>query len=498
MDSIGHFDEDEKYQLLLFFFKIASFYSEATDRYWVYKNIFEMLKGKQRQISCWYQTSGVNLSSTGEMSFCSVDTRPLSTLPFIAPSESKRDILKNDIVNTLCPYCIHDIGGGANEYMAANETIRNTWKNFFTVDFFFKHCNSVLNDFCSTSKQIAFVIGWYGTETVGDKAILGEIINELRSNEPNLKIVVSSLYPFITKRTIKELDCDADVVPVYSQSFFEFAASSCFVCVAGGPLMELEELSLILWAFYLAKNNGNRTKIWGCGVGPLYTEGKTFAVKRILEMADEILVRDIQSQQKVAALQSRNIATVIDDPSIPYIKNMIFPHKDIKPHAAFFLRELTFEYRARLECEDFLVFKQHFEESLAANIRNLCAVTGLKPCFYAMHNFVIGGDDRDFNYRFTKSYLSDLDCYVENKLSTVKNITEAMQSSSINICMRFHSVVFAHTLSTKFIAIDYTSGGKVAAFAKDHFLEQNIVTMSDLINSQEMLTVVANGLGSFQ
>jgi polysaccharide pyruvyl transferase WcaK-like protein len=43
-----------------------------------------------------------------------------------------------------------------------------------------------------------------------------------------------------------------------------------------------------------------------------------------------------------------------------------------------------------------------------------------------------------------------------------------MKKSKLNICMRFHSVLFAHTLNTDFIAIDYTMGGKIHAFLKDN------------------------------
>jgi len=46
-------------------------------------------------------------------------------------------------------------------------------------------------------------------------------------------------------------------------------------------------------------------------------------------------------------------------------------------------------------------------------------------------------------------------------------ILQSMYHSELNICMRFHSVLFAETLGVSYIAIDYTDGGKIKAFLKD-------------------------------
>lgn len=48
------------------------------------------------------------------------------------------------------------------------------------------------------------IIGWYGTETIGDRAILAGIISLLSKSISNLSIRLGSLYPFYSERTLYE------------------------------------------------------------------------------------------------------------------------------------------------------------------------------------------------------------------------------------------------------------------------------------------------------
>ena len=88
-----------------------------------------------------------------------------------------------------------------------------------------------------------------------------------------------------------------------------------------------------------------------------------------------------------------------------------------------------------------------------------------------MHNFDVGYDDRDFSRYFIDTYFADepdIDISFNKRLSTVASVVHTMQSASFNICMRFHSVLFAHTLETDFCAIDYTKGGKITNYLTDN------------------------------
>ena len=97
------------------------------------------------------------------------------------------------------------------------------------------------------------ITGWYGTETVGDKAILGSVIQYYKNLYKDCSLIISSIYPFITKRTIKELNVEAEIVATNSYDFLIKCASSDEIVMGGGPLMSIDALSIPLWAFKVGK-----------------------------------------------------------------------------------------------------------------------------------------------------------------------------------------------------------------------------------------------------
>ena len=48
------------------------------------------------------------------------------------------------------------------------------------------------------------IIGWYGTETIGDRAILTGIFSFFNQLFNKIEIKLGSLYPFFSKRTLNE------------------------------------------------------------------------------------------------------------------------------------------------------------------------------------------------------------------------------------------------------------------------------------------------------
>lgn len=48
------------------------------------------------------------------------------------------------------------------------------------------------------------IVGWYGTETIGDRAILNGIVQVFRCMDRNVRIEIGSLWPFFTERTLLE------------------------------------------------------------------------------------------------------------------------------------------------------------------------------------------------------------------------------------------------------------------------------------------------------
>lgn len=487
------FDDDEKYHLILFFYKLIFEYEKDESFQRTYYSVINILSGGDRLIGCPYQANRVVLNSRGEIAYCA----PKSVIIGNAQNVSAKTLYVeninelNRIKKDYCKSCIHDYHSPitANEVNRKRET--DFWKLFINLNSknrFIFHKN-ISAKRISNQNQI-FITGWYGTETVGDKAILGGIIEDLFAEcGKDVDIVVSSLYPQITIRTLIELKISAKVIDAYSEDFVAYSKGSDLVIMGGGPLMDLDELALPLIAFKLAKSAHKRTKIYGCGIGPLFNEKYINAVKEILHYSDEILLRDSKSVEIASKwMKSTNKIKLSGD----YAKQYLLKYID-KPIAittekvlTCYLRELTHEYFGNLSELEFLDLKKRFETSLAKFILEKATDYKVdKIHLEHMHNFVVGGDDRDFSRYFIDTYfeMTSIPVTYNKKLSTVESIVSSMQTSTLNVCMRFHSVLFAQTLKTEFIALDYTVGGKIYNFLSDNEMLEKLMTVDTLIRN---------------
>lgn len=76
---------------------------------------------------------------------------------------------------------------------------------------------------------------------------------------------------------------------------------------------------------------------------------------------------------------------------------------------------------------------------------------------------------------------------VEHRPLNLQQLVDSFAASPLNICMRFHSVVFAHSLQTPFWAIDYTLGGKIEGFLSDNRMRSRLVTIQDVVEADKLI-----------
>ncbi|MBZ9787857.1 polysaccharide pyruvyl transferase family protein [Psychroflexus sp. CAK57W] len=473
---IRNFDNDESYNLLLFYEKLKHSYETDSTYKRTYSSIQNILQGGDRLIGCPYHNKGIVLGSKGQLSYCAPKSKEIGN----ALEQSSQEIYeeqfaeKKRILKENCSSCIHDYHAPITEREISLQNNEKFYAKYLKIEQSKKivaMARWIRKIPKTDSLTRIFIVGWYGTETVGDKAILAGIINYYKSEFNNeVEFVIGSLFPFVTKRTCYELSINAKVVSTKTFELFAYAKSSDIVVMGGGPLMDINELYVPLLGFKVAKAYGKKTIVFGCGIGPLKFEKFKNAVKDILLLSDEIKLRDHKS---IEIAKSYGITTEIEffgDPAKKYLQaiseNLSIEKENI---ITCYLRDWTFEYFVGTQ-EAFAIEKNKFEESLAGLIKKQAKEKNVERIeFHHMHNFVIGNDDRDFSRYFIEKYFrDDKRIYINKKLSTVDNIAHSMKKSRLNICMRFHSVLFAHTLETDFIAIDYTLGGKIHAYLKDN------------------------------
>ncbi len=478
--SIRNFNNDERYQIALFFSKLELYYESSPNIKATYRNIRQMIfEGKPRESGCPYKFEAVGLDSQGNLLFCSPKSPDLGSC-FEKPASiifEESQGLRKSIIQRYCSDCIHDYHAAPSKESLEEQSREDLLNNYMSV----RH--SLINSSKAPSAppkavdwskfRKALIVGWYGTETAGDKAIIADIIRRLKNENSQIQITVASLYPFVTDRTIKEIEAEnIKIIKTHSAEYILACRSTDSVIMGGGPLMGMESLGFVLTAFAEARKKNIPCIVEGCGIGPLIETEHILAVKEILRLSTQIRVRDKSSLDWAISNTSRVDAVCTEDPAARFVekwKKTDLQDQKIQDeeHFACFLREITLEYANGESSSTFLAFRERFEQELGKFVCHIREKTGLKPFLMPMHTFAVGEDDRDFARRFAKTYLQDGDYNIGNRIYSPQDILSVMSRSKFNICMRFHSVLFAEKLDVPFVAIDYTGGGKIKGFLKD-------------------------------
>ncbi|WIW71091.1 polysaccharide pyruvyl transferase family protein [Anaerosinus gibii] len=331
------------------------------------------------------------------------------------------------------------------------------------------------------------VLGWYGTETIGDRAILAGIISLINQKNNEYKIYLGSLYPFYSKRMLKEdyklyellLNRKLEIELFNSKDICELELkieASDVVMIAGGPLMDLPELHMLKYAFRYAHKKNKKNIIFGCGIGPLFCEEFRQCVLDITKMADVIILRDTISKRNLLDISQKynyNIDItkifVSFDPAVEcawkYKINNSYSKNAKKNTIVVNLREFPMEYSKDKSIKD-QVNKRiiNFLYEIVQNNRDKSIL--LLP----MHYFFIGNDDRYYlNYLLQTHMKNYKNIFVQNKPLSLVETMDKFIDADYAIGMRFHSIVLETILNGNNYILDYTEfkKGKISGFIDD-------------------------------
>lgn len=306
------------------------------------------------------------------------------------------------------------------------------------------------------------IIGWYGTETLGDRAILNGIVNLLDLKFGPCKKYLASLYPFYTERCLledyKNYNPNIDIFDFKNTSDLrETIKKSDIVIMGGGPLMDIAEVSLIKKAFLLGRKYRKRNVLFGVGIGPLNSRIFLGFVKDILKLSDVSVFRDSNSYNLAKKINPNGKYIVGFDPAvISIINHRIVGNK--KNCLVLNLRTLTSEYKAGygLQMKDVI--------KLVDKASEIYDYVEMVP----MHTFFIGGDDRNLLNVLAKKCKSD-NVIVDFKPLGLSEIYDVYINAKACIGMRYHSVVMQTLLNGNNYIIDYTDPitGKIQSFIND-------------------------------
>jgi len=500
-------DFEEKYHVAEFLEGLRAHYeTDEYQRFFYSSLIDQILHNSPRKAGCDWQHRGVTISSKGELLFCAVQSKVLGN---ITENDSKKIYFENathlkEIISTKCDNCYHDYGGippkkqyakflamrvidkigGSNlSHKLKKYIIMQKWYQQYRFAARleqFKKLESQQHDLACFTKTVKRVLicGWYGTETLGDKAILGGVIHAIQEALGEIQFTLVSLFPYISEMTRHQMPELVNMQIIDPVEGVRIAATMDLVVFGGGPLMasinQLAEMEVI---FSSANKHGVPTLVAGCGVGPLGNRWHNESIARILSMSSLRIYRDTKSIELAAILGvDTNNDIVAEDPAFTWLINQ---RRQLKTKSStdrkvllLGLREFPYlQYGGHISEEKCLAAGVHYENQVIAALEKLAiqhANLLIRPLPMCTNHF--GDDDRWF-YRRLFSNNAQLDRCLDLSLLGAElspfEYCEVFRGANVALTMRFHSLVFALGLEVPAIAIDYTLGkGKVRSLAE--------------------------------
>lgn len=343
------------------------------------------------------------------------------------------------------------------------------------------------------------IIGWYGTETIGDRAILAGLISFLGQTYGEFELNLGALYPEYSKRMVGEdkdlykkiLGHELKIELFDSKNKKELKnkiKESDLVAMGGGPIMHITPLYMVAFAFKYAKKLNRKTGLLGCGIGPLFSNKFKKIALNIVKNSDIIVLRDKKSKENLIEISKQlnfnlneSKIKVSFDPAVEcalkFLRDKKYKNKD-KKYIAINLRDFPAEY-AKEEIKEKINFNLiNFIEKISEKFND----TEIR--LIPMHYYHIGTDDREFlNTIVLEKKLNNVK--VQNRILTLEETMESFTDAFFNVGMRFHSVVLQTILSGKNYILDYTEPkkGKISGFIND--VDMNGFYSKRFINIQE-------------
>lgn len=496
---------EEKYHVAEFLEGLIQHYEPLGLQRLFYRSLVDQIvHAAPRKAGCDWQHRGATITSKGELLYCAVQSKSLG---LITEQDSEAAYFGNidhlrQIIDTKCDRCHHDYMGlpprstqarqmatgllrRAGAYSTPAMWLRSAWLAPTTQRRRFEARRAELATLATGPLQPTarleggprrvLICGWYGTETLGDKAILGGVTQAIRAalgGEP-VEFSVVSLHPYVTQMTRRQMPELKDARVVSVEDGMRLVRRVDLLVFGGGPLMGVAELADMEALFRAAQDHGVPRLVAGCGVGPLGEEWHSASMRSILKAADSRIYRDEQSRARAAQFGIDTTDDIVaEDPAFAWLLHRA-PSSPSAPRPdgkvlLLGLRDFPHEQYARhLSPAQCLAAKERYEREVVLALEELVRRhpdLTILPLPMCTNHF--GGDDRWFYRRLLEDSLvlaPRLDRSLLAAELKPSDYCDAFRTATVALTMRFHSLVFALGIGVPTVAIDYTLGqGKVA------------------------------------
>ncbi|WP_045460507.1 polysaccharide pyruvyl transferase family protein [Vibrio hyugaensis] len=492
---------EEKYELVEFLEGLITHYETSNEQIEFYRSLIgQIIKKAPRTAGCDWQHRGCTITAKGELAYCAVKSKPLMKNISIGDAETAYFGNKNhlkDIIDNECANCNHDYVGipdrthyikgiikRIDKFDLLSSTLVQRPLSKLRGRLFFN--KSLTTHRRSTEKShIKFengtkvlICGWYGTETLGDKAIIGGIMHAFRQKfGENTQFAIVALHEYISKMTQKQMPEFRNAHIINTMEAVNLCKDMNYVVFGGGPIMGINELAPMQVIFEKAKEHHVKSIICGSGLGPFGEKWHNDSIKRILELSDVRFYRDEKSKKiaKELGIDTQK-DKVVEDPAFTWldtIRDYIPPKKTNSNKVLLLgLRDFPYhEYARHLPVSEALAIRDNYEKVIVKALSRIVTEIPnivIRPLPMCTNHF--GADDRWFYRKLFREHthiLNNLDDSLLGKeLSPIDYCRSFVTADSL-LAMRFHSLVFGLGLGINSVALDYTLGkGKVRSLAE--------------------------------
>ncbi len=298
------------------------------------------------------------------------------------------------------------------------------------------------------------ICGAYGKGNSGDDAILNAMVTQLKADDPDMPI-------YVTTRTPRQTSRDVRVGSIHTFRFLAIRRRLCkteLYLSGGGSLVQDSTSSRSLW-YYLhsirtAKRTGNKVMMFSCGIGPVRRKLNRRLARRVVSRnVDAITLRDETSAQELRRLGILGIPTQVTadmaflvDPAPAGQLATFLESVGVQSGTDYLLLAPRPWQEARRHIDDFAAAAQYGARAY-----------GLVPILMAME------PTRDHAIcRQIADKLEGLHCLIVDAPEDARLVVGLMRRVKAVIGMRLHSLVFAASQGTPFAGVAYDP--KVSGF----------------------------------
>ena len=295
------------------------------------------------------------------------------------------------------------------------------------------------------------ISGYYGYHNSGDDSILLGIIRALNKNCPGAHLVVLSKNPAETKKLYGVESINRfDILKIIKA----LKSSDLFISGGGSLLQDMTSSKSLLYylsLIRLAEFFKIKTFVYANGIGPINKKTNRKKVKKVLNKADIITLRENGSKKELENLGVSTCPKITADP-------VFF----IEPES----EKLTKEYLQKKGLEEnekyFVVsprpwqtLKKDFAQQTAQFCKEINSKYNLVPVILAMQP----AKDGALCGEIAKN--SQCKCVFINEVLGCERILGILKNASFSAAMRLHTLIYAAKVGTPSIGISYDP--KVAA-----------------------------------